>query len=418
MLRRYLHTSFQMFLLFSGFIIYKCRLISPPRYGRKLARRIEKLGGIYVKIGQLLSVRPDIISFAVADELRPLLQNLKPVPFEKIRKVIEGSGDPFLKEYLLFTDPVPLGTGSVAQVHRITPPDSGALIVKIMKPGLRRHAGADLKMFRFIMKMGSYMPGLNKLPVRELGNEIETVIRQQLDLKTEGEMLEKFRKNFAENPDVIIPSLNTAVISPDFILTDYITLPPEPVYEDWPAAKRSAVAKKALLMLYQMMFRDGLTHCDMHPGNFFITPEGKFILIDFGMVARMDGEARNDYIRFFFNMATNNGKGCAEVIEKTALHKSKRFSRQKLDTEVINFINDFNSLSASEFSVVAFTKRLIQVERKCGIKGSTSFINNILAIVFFESHLKRVDPDIDFQEEAAEYIIRKVPNLIDIFGSV
>ncbi len=418
MFLRACYILYHIFPLAGEIILYKTRLITPAGFGRRMARRIEKMGGVFVKVGQLLSVRPDIVSFRVANELRPLLQTLKPVPFKKIATAISKSDNSKLKEYLPYMEAVPLGTGSIAQVHKITRPGLPPLIIKIIKPGLRKYVNADLRMFRFMMRTGSLVPGLNKLPVKELGAELETVIRQQLDMRTEAANLTRFRDNFSGDETVIIPELQEQDISMDFLVTEYIELPTEPGFTDWHPVKRRETARNALIMLYKMMFKDGLTHCDMHPGNFFITPQGKFILLDFGMVARMEGEARQDYIRFFFYMATGNGKACADIIEKTALHKSRRYSREKLEKETIRFINEFSSLSAESFSVVAFTKRLISVERKCGIKGSASFINNILAIVFFESYLKKIDPGIDFQEEAAEYIIRAVPGLPEIFGKV
>ena len=418
MIFRVAYIFLQLAILLFELLIYKLRLISTENYGKLLARRIEKFGGIYLKIGQLLSVRPDIISFAIADHLYPLLQNLTPVPFTYVKKIIiQNLGEDY-KGQIQDIDSKPLGTGSIAQVHKIVLADGRPAVLKLLKPGIAKYVQIDLRMFKFFMSVGSYIPGLKKLPTKELATEINSLIIDQLNLETEAENLLQFKKNFIENSDIIIPELNKHLINKEFFVMQYIELPPKINFEEWNKEKRTLVAEKALKMLYQMMFKDGFTHCDMHPGNFFITEEGQFILLDFGMVTRMNAEFRNDFIRFFFYMSTNNGKGCAEIIEKTALHKSKRFNREKLQTEVCLFINDFSSLPAEEFSVLAFTKRLIEVERKCGIKGATAFINNILAITFFESHLKRLDPGIDFQEEAAQYILKNVPAFVDIVNEL
>lgn len=414
---RFLNISFYFFLLTCSLLLYKLRLISASDYGKQLARYIERMGGIYVKIGQLLSVRPDIISFEVTTELYPLLQQLKPIPFEKIEAAIRQHT---LKHNGLITSiiPEPLGTGSIAQVHKVLLHDGREAVVKVIKPGIYKYFYADLKMFRFFMKMGSYMPVIKKMPVRELAAEIDRLMRQQLNLVNEGKHLEEFRKNFEGNNEVIIPAWYKDISHPELIILEYIPPPLSHDFESWPAEKRTTTATHALRMLYQMMFKDGFTHCDMHPGNFFITPEGKFILLDFGMVTRMDDAFRNEFIKFFFYMSTNNGKGCADIILTTALHLSKRFDREKLYRETEAFINKFSSLPAEKFSVLAFTKGLVQLERQCGIKGATGFINNILAIAFFESHLKRIDPGIDFQEEAARYIMYNVPSVLDIIGEL
>ncbi len=415
MIRRMSHIFLQLSILLLEFSIYKLKIISPVKYGKWLARRIERMGGIYLKIGQLLSVRPDIISFTVADQLYPLLQQLKPVPFKHIKKVIEDQeGFPFNKK-ILEIETTPLATASIAQVHKVVLENGGHAVLKVLKSGIRNHVGTDLKIFNFFMKVGAHLPGIKQMPVKELASEIDILIRQQLDLTEEAKNQLEFKKNFRENPFLLIPELYDELIYPDFIGMQYVLLPSEIDFESWPAEKRTEVAKRALQILYQMMFRDGLTHCDLHPGNFFITQAGTFILLDFGMVARMRDELRIDFIKFFFYMSTNNGKGCADIIKKTALHRSKRFNQEELYKEVSMFISEFSSLDAEKFSVLAFTQRLIEVERKCGIKGSTYFINNILAIAFFESRLKRIDPGIDFQEEAAQYIMKNVPSLEEVF---
>lgn len=415
MIRRVSHTFLHGILLLSEFTIYKLRIISPTRFGQKLALRIEKMGGIYCKVGQLLSVRPDIISFPIAHQLYPLLQQLKPVPFDYISKVLQQELPQTFRDQIKYIDPVPLATGSIAQVHKVILHNNEWLAVKIIKPGIKQHLRIDLRSFHFFMKIGARLPGIKKMPVRELANELDNMIREQLDLQTEARSLREFQENFRDNPDVIIPDLIPGIDSAECILLQFLELPAEQPFGQWPQEKRTDVARKALSLLYQMMFRDGFTHCDMHPGNFFVTPEGKFILLDFGMTNRMTPEFRSEFIRFFFYMSVNNGNACAAIIEKTALGKSKHFNRDFFYEEVRQFIAAFSSLTAQEFSVLAFTKRLIQVEKKCGIKGSTSFINNILAIAFFESHLKRIDPTIDFQEEAAQYIMRKVPAAEQVF---
>lgn len=412
------HTFVHASILLVEFSVYKLKLITPSKYGKWLAYRIEKLGGIYIKLGQLLSVRPDLISFAVADQLYSLLQNLRPASFRYIIKTIETQlGDTF-KDNITAIEPVPVATGSIAQVHKLTLANGETAAVKILKPGIKKYLESDLKTLRFFMKMGACIPGIKRLPVKELGRELDTLIRQQLDLRQEANNLMQFKNNFAGNSAILIPDVNRNLVFPEFIVLQFLSLPAETDFENWPPEKRSNVAKKALEILYQMMFKDGLTHCDLHRGNFFITPEGTFILLDFGMVNRMEYEFRIEFIKFFYYMSTNNGKGCAAIIEKTALHKSKRFNREKLYKEVCLFISDYSSLPADEFSVLSFTKRMIQVERDCGIKGSTGFINNIIAIAFFESHLKKIDPGIDFQEEATRYIMANARALKAVFDEI
>ncbi len=410
---RPIHISSQVFLLAIEFGIYKLKLVSSRRYGVLLAKRFEKMGGAFVKIGQLLSVRPDIISYEVADQLYPLLQNLKPVSADSIRKKIREQLSDTKYYEISSLESSPIATGSIAQVHKIKFKNGDAGVIKVLKPKITKHLDSDMKMFRFFMKAGSFIPGLKKLPLQQLASDMDPVIRRQLDLREEMITLAQFRKNFSNNPDIHFPKPLDYIISSELVAMDYLVLPADIDFNSWPQEKRSAVARKALAMLYQMMFKDGLTHCDLHPGNFFVTQEGNFILLDFGMVATMTDEFRKDFIRFFFYMATNNSIGCTEIVEKTALYKARDFSHEKLQKEIHSLISKFSAMNAENFSVIDFTKSLINVERKCGIKGSTAFISNILAIAFFESKLKKIDPTIDFQEEAVNYLMQN-SSLIDL----
>lgn len=414
MLLRIFNTAFHAAILLIQLGIFKAKLVSPARYGKWLARRIERMGGIYLKIGQLLSVRPDIISFEVAEQLYPLLQYLKPVPFQQVKEIIDKSLAPDVRKKIDHIEVDALATASIAQVHKVLLTNGNEAVIKILKPSVKRHFSIDLKMFRLFMKAGSYIPGVKQMPVKQLAIEIDSLLRGQLDLAEEANNLLDVQKNFKEMPSLTIPVLHPEFICSDLLLMEYVSLPGKIDFTAWQPHKRMIVAQKALHIIYQMMFRDGLTHCDLHPGNFFVTGEGNFILLDFGMMTRMNREFRSQFIRFFFYMATDNSKGCAEIIEKTALHKSNKFDRDKLYREVDLFISEFSKLDAENFSVLAFAKKLIRIERKCGIKGATDFINNILAIAFFESQLKNIDPGIDFQEEAAIYIVRNVPEIVDI----
>jgi ubiquinone biosynthesis protein len=394
-----------MQLILLGYFFYRSKTVSARSFGIWLARRIEKMGGIYVKIGQLLSVRPDIISFSLAQELHPLLQQLTPIKFKDFENQLRQYLGNDFSNLILTIETQPLGTGSIAQVHKAVLTGGKTVVIKMLKPGIQENIDSDMRLFRFFMKAGSFLPGINKLPVNELVLEIDAIMREQLNLLKEADNLKKFKDNFALVKEVIIPDIFLPLCRRECIVMDYLPLCTVPDYENWEPSKRITVAAKALRMLYQMMFRDGFTHCDLHPGNFFVTEEGRFILLDFGMVTEMNDSTKNDFISFFYYMSTNNGKMCAGIIEKTALFKSSSYNRARLDAEISLLITEFSKLPAEKFSVLAFTKRLIQAEKKCGLKGATNFINNILAITFFEAHLKKIHPAVDFQKEAARYIM-------------
>lgn len=168
--------------------------------------------------------------------------------------------------------------------------------------------------------------------------------------------------------------------------------------------EKKEVAEIALSAVYQMMFKDGFIHGDLHPGNIYINDNCKIVLLDFGLMAELNGKEKDDYIDFFFGIATNNGQECARVVYDTALYILPQFNYKKFEKEMIAMINYFYLMDVEDFEVASFAFELFNLERKNGIKGATHFITTILSIIIFEGVLKNLHPTLDFQKEAKKLL--------------
>ncbi len=381
----------------------KFKLISENDFGIKLTKRIEKLDGIFIKIGQLLCTRPDVVPPQSANHLKRLLQKTNPIPFAQIENTIKE----LLKErYSLFDiEKQPLASASIAQVHRATF-NGEKVVLKIVKPGIPELFEKDLRVLRAFMKMGTFFPFLANLPIMELYKELEEIILPQTDLLNEKKNLMKIKGNLLDFKDIAIPEIYKEGNSSKLLIMEFMNFPNEVDFDDWEMDKRIRTSNQILEMLFQMMFVDGLTHCDMHQGNLFIDYSGKLILLDFGMVTSMTKEETADFVRFFYHMSMNNGYQCAEILEKKAIFLSKKYSREKFFHEIEMFINKHWSLNVIDFETSLFTLEMIRIQNQNGIKGSTAFIHNILSIVFLEGILKNINPQLDFQLAAKKFIIR------------
>ncbi|HEX3681425.1 MAG TPA: AarF/UbiB family protein [Bryobacteraceae bacterium] len=372
--------------------------------GRMLAELFESLGGAYTKIGQVLGSRPDLLGAQITEPLSRLQDRVRAFRFELVTELIQQEFNKPLDDVFQTFDRVPCSSASVAQVHRATLPSGAEVAVKLRRPGIVQAVETDLILWNGLASVIGRLPGMRMIPVTQLFGEIGALVQAQLDFRQEAANHLTFLKNFSDNSEVRVPKLYLAWCTEAVITMEYF----DALVKVSELTPESLPSKSAVLMslraLYKMVFVDGLTHADMHPGNVFYRPDGKFVLLDFGMVARLNGEELVDFAFFFFGMVTNNGQECARVIEKTASHRRPGFRYDEFERAVSKVIARHAAKRASEFEVARFAFDIFDVQRRYGIRGSTAFTATILSFVVFEGILKRVDPHLDFQSEARRFL--------------
>jgi len=160
---------------------------------------------------------------------------------------------------------------------------------------------------------------------------------------------------------------------------------------------RQRALHAGLAALYHMIFIDGFVHADLHPGNVFFRRGGECVLLDAGVVARLDGVVRLDFIDFFLGLVTNRGEDCARIIYDNALYRAPISDRAAFEFEVSAAVSQFSTLPASDFEVAAFATALFDIQHRHHIYGGPDFMMAIVALLSYEGIVKRVQPDLDFQ---------------------
>src|SRR5436853_2759775 len=281
--------------------------IGPP-IGEPLAALCESLGPTFIKIGQILSSRPDLLPPEVTIPLSRLQDRVALVGAGKIERQIEKSFGRPIAEIFEFFDPVPVSGASVAQVHRARLRTGEEVAVKIRRPHVIATVKRDLLVLDFFIRVAELIPAMRLIPVRELFGEFGRLIEQQLDFDFETNNNRRFRQNFADWKQVVIPRLIDEFCTESILTMEYLdglmkvtalTFSPEQCQE---------AAVFSLHALYKMIFEDGFVHGDMHPGNIFFRQGGEFVLLDLGLVAILEPREVAEFARFFFGMVSNNGK--------------------------------------------------------------------------------------------------------------
>jgi len=277
--------------------------------GRRLRELLDELGPTFVKFGQLLSTRPDVVPPDIVVELRGLQDDVRPVPFEQIREVIEEELGLTLEQAFLELDPVPIAAASIGQVHRAVLPNGREVAVKVQRPNAPRQIESDLAlMYQAARIVKERVRALDFIDARDLVDEFARSIRQELDYRLEARNADQFRRDFARHERVRVPRVywrytTSRVLTLEFLHgTQLADLDPESRSEE----ERRDLAYRMTDAWMAMIFRHGFFHGDPHPANILVLDDGAIGLVDFGLTGKLSDDDMSKLTRLFIDAATEN----------------------------------------------------------------------------------------------------------------
>lgn len=365
----------------------------------------ETLGPTFIKLGQILSSRPDLLPAGVALPLVRLQDNVRPFDSKLIPRIIEQTYGRQLGEVFVSFDLVPVSAASVAQVHRARLTDGRLVAVKIRRPGVVRIVENDLRILRLFARACARIPFMRTVPLKELVEDMGRPIRQQLDFVAEARNNAQFRSHFNGSEQIKFPELVESLCSDDIIVMEFIEHLQKVNSTSLSLAEHKRAALAGLHALYRMIFIDGFIHADMHPGNVFVRQWGEFVILDTGLVERLSRSEQQDFVNFFFGLVNNSGRECARIILENATCYGARYDRAAFEDAMVSLVAEHSALKSRDFEVARFVFQLIALQRRFGIRGSTKFMMTILSMVVFDGICKQLYPECDFQAEARGYLI-------------
>ena len=280
----------------------------------QLRRRLELLGPTYIKLGQVLSLREDLLPPSVTEELKNLLNRLPAVPYERFLELVEEGLGRSPEELFSWIEPLPEGSASIAQSHRATTLDGEQVILKVVKPGIRSTLERDAFLLRLLsyfleLVIGRYQP-------RRLIREITEYTLREVDLEREANNCETFAANFADEPDIVFPRIYRQLSSRTVLCMEFL----EGVRPDAEAAAeltpeaRDRIIDLGMRAIVRMLYRDGFFHADLHPGNLLILPGPKAGFIDLGMVGRLDNDLRRTLLYYYYCLAAGDSQNASRYL--------------------------------------------------------------------------------------------------------
>jgi ubiquinone biosynthesis protein len=264
-----------------------------PR-GARLRMALQELGPVYVKFGQIISTRRDLLPRDVADELSMLQDRVPPFPGAEAQAIIEKSLGKPVEELFAEFDAEPLASASIAQVHPVTLIDGRLAVAKVVRPGIEKQLRRDIDLLKAIAGLAQrYWENGNNVRPLEIVSEFETFVFDELDMQREASNASLLRRNFQDSPDLYIPEIYWPWCKQQVLVMERVAGLPvgniELLREKGVNLER--LARRGLRVFYTQVFRDNLFHADMHPGNILVDAadpqDPTFIALDFGIVASL-----------------------------------------------------------------------------------------------------------------------------------
>jgi len=372
--------------------------------GACVVAAFRDLGATFIKIGQIMSTRPDLVPVHVCRALESLQDDVGAFSFFAVRRTLHQDFGRPAEELFADLAPVPLASASVAQVHKARLADGRVVAVKVRRPDVVELCAFDLGVLRAGARVLGALPFLDLLSLPEVVDEFGRALAAQLDFRIEARHNRRFRENFQSVPDVMFPAVLDELSSERVLTMEFVE--GRKVLEA--GAKRQdpeRLARLGLRALLKMIFDDGFVHADMHPGNVLITSDGRLALLDVGLVGELDDARRQAFGRFFAAWAQRDGDGMARIMLELAEATGEapevaqgRFEAFRAD--VIAFIGRFWGQRLGEVQLGRVLFDLLGILRRHRIRVAAAFTTVNVAIAMTEGIGRQLDPTLDLAAEA------------------
>jgi ubiquinone biosynthesis protein len=380
------------------------RWVRRDRSGGWAVDVLYRLGPAYVKAAQLLSTRRDQLPPVWCDRLARLQDRVPPPPAASIAATLRRAypdGPPFTE-----LDLTPLASGSIATVHRAVLPDGRTVAVKVRRAGVESALTVDLALAAALARTARRIPGLRRVPLDEMVGQVGAAVRGQADLVAERRATETLRDNLSGLGFVRVPATYPELCTPDVVVLELVpdlrpmrpaAIPPE---------QRTDLVARTLTAAYQMLFVDGLVHCDLHHGNLYADPDGGLVLLDAGFVVTLPDRVRRLFAEFFLCMGAGQGERCAEIVMESAARIAPDCDRAGFTARLAALVAESTGASAGQFSLAAFATKLFDLQRRYHIYAAPEFAFPLLALLVIEGMVNELDRDVDFQALAIPVLMR------------
>ena len=384
-------------------------------YAENLRKAFEELGPTFIKIGQLLSTRPDILPESYIKELQKLQNNAPPIDYSEVKQIIETEFNSPINSIFIKFDKIPTASASIAQAHRAVTNDGTPVIVKIQRPGIKENMELDIEILKkiFALTKAKFQDALVD-PIEALDEIIESA-RKEFNFINEANSIEKFcnlnsKIKFVDCPKVIKKYCSMKVLTMEYIdgikITDVNRLKKE-------GYDTNDIGKKLALSYIKQIFEDGFFHGDPHPGNLLIR-EGKIYYIDFGIMGNISNSLKSALNCAIKAIAYKDIDMMITAIFTIGIRKGY-VDKNKLYEDIDYMFTSYLSVSLQNIQISQLIQEVFEVAKRNNIKLPADLTLLIKGLVIIEGVVAKISPDVNIIDIAAPYV--KSMNKSDIMPS-
>ncbi|WP_404549180.1 ubiquinone biosynthesis regulatory protein kinase UbiB [Dyella jejuensis] len=369
--------------------------------GARLRLALNELGPIFVKAGQVLSTRRDLVPGDIADELALLQDQVPPFPGEQARAIIERELKLPIDQLYASFDPVPLASASIAQVHGATLRDGRAVVVKVLRPRIDERIARDVSLLHSLGELAQrWHPNADKIRPLDVVGEVEKMLENELDLQREGANASLLRRNFISGTDMYVPEVHWELTGASVLTLERVSgvSCDDVAAIDAAGIDRKQLAAKGVRLFYEQVFRDNFFHADAHPGNIWVDPtrveEPRFIALDFGIMGSLP-EADQYWLAQNFIALFERDYARIAKLHVDAGWMPNNVRLDELEAAVRTVCEPYFTRPLSQISLAELVVKLFQTARKFELTLQPQLILLQKTLLNIEGVGRLLDPDID-----------------------
>lgn len=407
---RFAHIALVMALSVIGYAIRRVRAGRLDRAGleglrgERLAALMERLGATFVKFGQILSTRPDLLGPGYTDKLARLQDAVPPAPFSTVEEVLSRELGREARSRLVFIDPEPVAAASVAQVHRATLDTGEVIALKVQRPDAEPQIERDLAILSILARLVDKLPSVHLLSIPGAVDRFAEALRGQLDFQLEAAHNRRFAANFADVPSVGVPRLYDDLCTRRVLGMEFVE-GAKATDGDHIHGDRKKLARVGGEAILKMVFVDGFVHADLHPGNILLTDDNRVILIDLGMVTEIPPDLQRPWVETFIALSRSDGPKAAELFYGYA--PSVGDTRYpELERDVSTNLAKLAGKSLGEVEVGKAVSGMMNALRRHHVQVDPTFTVVHISLLVAEGLGKQLDPEIDMVAMAVPFLMQ------------
>lgn len=372
----------------------------------RLRRALEELGPTFIKLGQILSTRSDLLPMPYIQELSRLQDDVPPFPFAEVREIfIAEIGRP-PEEVFVAIEETPLAAASIGQVHRARLADEGEVVVKVQRPRIQETIEVDLEILLHLAALAEkHLEEMKEHRPTRVVEEFARTLDKEINYVAEAANIEQFARHFLRNDTVYVPKTFPDLSSRLILTMEYMDGVKASQVEklQQQGYDLQKIARRGATLIMEQIFVHGFFHADPHPGNIFILPNNVICFLDFGMMGRISRQEREDFCDLIMQVARrDDGKVTETVLRLTAYDREP--GRQELEQDLTRFIDQFFYRSLKELEAGAVMNEFLEILFRHGLQVRPNLFLMLKAVATADGLGRQLDPDFEISTHVEPFV--------------